>query len=242
MPKLNKNSSVSLYQQLVDEIKMQIQTGQLKENDRLMTEVELSKEYDISRITVRKAIELLVEEDILVKRQGIGTFVAGKKMHRNNGGFMSFTKNCEIEGKKAGAILLAADLVDANGSDMKHLHIQEDCKVIRILRLRLCEDVPVLLEENRFPVKYAFLLSHDLTGSLYEILAQNGAVMSSGTKSMDICYANEEESRLLKVEKNKALLLMKDISSDQDGNPVHVCKSIADPDRYKITFELHSST
>ena len=71
MNKLNKNSSVPLYQQLVDEIKSQIDSGILKENDRIMTETELSDAYEVSRITVRKAISVLVDEDYLVKQQGI---------------------------------------------------------------------------------------------------------------------------------------------------------------------------
>ena len=80
MNKLNKNSSVPLYQQLVDEIKSQIDSGILKENDRIMTETELSDAYEVSRITVRKAISVLVDEDYLVKQQGIGTFVGVKRL------------------------------------------------------------------------------------------------------------------------------------------------------------------
>ena len=72
MGKLNKESSVPLYQQLMEVIQNQILNGELKENDRIPTEIELSREYDVSRITVRKAVELLVEEEILIKRQGIG--------------------------------------------------------------------------------------------------------------------------------------------------------------------------
>ena len=60
MNKLNKESSVALYQQLINEIKESIQSGELKAGDRLMTEGEFSKAYDVSRITVRKAIEVLV--------------------------------------------------------------------------------------------------------------------------------------------------------------------------------------
>ena len=83
MGKLNKESSVPLYQQLMEVIQNQILNGELKENDRIPTEIELSREYDVSRITVRKAVELLVEEEILIKRQGIGTFVSQKKLCRD---------------------------------------------------------------------------------------------------------------------------------------------------------------
>ena len=77
--KTEQGNQASLsYQQLMEVIQNQILNGELKENDRIPTEIELSREYDVSRITVRKAVELLVEEEILIKRQGIGTFVSQK--------------------------------------------------------------------------------------------------------------------------------------------------------------------
>ena len=97
MNKLNKESSVALYQQLINEIKESIQSGELKAGDRLMTEGEFSKAYDVSRITVRKAIEVLVEEGILIKKQGIGTFVAEKKLTRDASICMGFTESCLID-------------------------------------------------------------------------------------------------------------------------------------------------
>ena len=108
MEKLKKGSSVPLYKQLFEVIEQQISDGELKEGQQLMTEAELSAEYGVSRITVRKALELLVEDGILVKRQGVGAFVAERKMHRRVEGIMGFTQNCAAEGKKAGAVLLAA--------------------------------------------------------------------------------------------------------------------------------------
>ena len=96
MNKLNKNSSVPLYQQLVDEIKSQIDSGILKENDRIMTETELSDAYEVSRITVRKAISVLVDEDYLVKQQGIGTFVGVKRLSRSINSFMGLHNSVKL--------------------------------------------------------------------------------------------------------------------------------------------------
>jgi len=162
MGELNKSSSVALYQQLVDEIKEMISSGKLSEGDRIMTELELSRNYDISRITVRKAIEILVEEGILIKKQGIGTFVAGKRLTRNMGVFMGFSQTCEANGQKPGTKLLSASLTNPVGSDEKTLGLAENEKVIVLRRLRLIDDVPVILEENHFSQKYAFLLGEDL--------------------------------------------------------------------------------
>ncbi len=233
---LNKNSSIPLYQQLMELIKEQITTGKLKENDRLMTEVELSKVYDVSRITVRKAIELLVEEDILEKCQGVGTFVAGKKLNRIVNNFLGFTEICEYDGKKASTELLTAELVDATANMIEKLELTDHEKVIRIVRLRKCDGIPVIIEENFFSTKYAYLLAEDLTGSLYEILRRHESVPTQAIKTLDICYANELEEKYLEVESNKALLLQKDIIYDKDKVPIHLCKSMLNPARYKMTI------
>lgn len=67
---------VPLYQQLSEKIKQQITDGKLKAGDKLMTEAEFSQHFEVSRITVRKAIELLADDGFVVRKQGIGTFVA----------------------------------------------------------------------------------------------------------------------------------------------------------------------
>lgn len=238
MGKLNKESSVPLYQQLVNEIKEQIREGTLKENDRVMTELEFSKAYDISRITVRKAIEMLVEEEILIKKQGIGTFVAEKKLNRDMTTFMGFTQSCEIEGRKASSKLVTADLVEASPGDIRNLELGEGERVIRIIRIRYCDDMPVILEENHFSQKYAYLLGCDLSGSLHQLLTENGSGPVNGKKNIGICYANEVEKEYLKVEMGEALLLSKDVGYDRDGTPVYYSKSVINPARYTLSVVL----
>ncbi|MDO5425294.1 MAG: GntR family transcriptional regulator [Eubacteriales bacterium] len=236
MGKLKKDSSVALYQQLVNEIKEQIQSGELKAGDRLMTEMELSREYDISRITVRKAIEILVEDEILVKKQGIGTFVAEKKLTRDAGIFMGFTRSCILDGKTPSTRLLSAELVRASASDIRELNMAEGEKVIRLRRLRFCDGTPVLVEENHFSQKYAYLLGEELEGSLYEILEKHGTYTVGGKRRVSICYATQEESELLNVTEKDALLLMKDTCTNSENEPVHTCKSVINPRLYELVI------
>ena len=233
---LNKGSSVALYQQLVDEIKSMISTGKLNEGDRIMTEGELSSSFDVSRITVRKAIEILVEEGILVKKQGIGTFVASKKLTRNMGVFMGFTQNCEANGQKPGTRLLSASLADPAGSDEKTLGLAENDKVIVIRRLRYIDDIPVILEENHFSQKYAFLLGENLERSLYAILNEHGIQTFGGKRRVSVCYATGEEAELLRIEENSAMLFMKDVCMNPQGEVIHSCKSLICPERYELVI------
>ena len=95
---LKRDAQLPLYQQLANEIKAQIASGELRQNEQLMTEMELSRTFGVSRITVRKALELLVEEDILSKRQGVGAFVTGKKLVRSMNVMMVFTQTCCLPG------------------------------------------------------------------------------------------------------------------------------------------------
>ena len=236
MEKLLKGSSIPLYKQLYQVIEKQIADGALKAGDQILTEAELSEKYGVSRITVRKALELLVEADILVKRQGVGAFVAEKKVHRRIEGIMGFTQNCVAEGKTAGAHLLAAELVDPSVVDIENLHLKSKEKVIRILRLRLSDGVPVILEENRFSQRYAFLMGEDLTTSIYQMLSDHGISLAHGTSEIEICYADSETSRLLEVPEGEALLLTKNLVFNELNEPDHSCKNIINLSRYKMTI------
>ena len=103
-----KNSMIPLYQQLADEIRQEIAGGKLKPGDKIMTEAEFSKAFHVSRITVRKAIDQLVEDECVVRRQGLGTFVAEKKLHRvMKNQVVSFTEMSELSGSVPSAELVS---------------------------------------------------------------------------------------------------------------------------------------
>lgn len=234
---IDKNSIVAMYQQIADELKKQVLTGKLKVGDRIMTESEISQAYDVSRITVRKAIEILVEDGILVKKQGKGTFVAQKRLTRNGTAFMGFSENCERDGKTPGTKLLSASLEEATASDERNLDLQEGERVIVIRRVRYMDGVPVILEENHFPQKkYAFLLGENLERSLYVILKEHGILTYGGKRRVSVCRANGEEAKYLDVEEGEALILMKDVCVDPDGFVIHSCKSLICPDRYELVI------
>ncbi|MDY3920282.1 MAG: GntR family transcriptional regulator [Candidatus Limivivens sp.] len=223
-----------LYKQLVDDLRRKIQEGELKAGDRLPTEFELSEQYKVSRITVRKALELLVDEELLFKRHGIGTFVAEKRLERNTSEYMGFTQACQIEGRKPSSILLSVDLQDATETDKANLSLGPNERIIRIIRIRCCDEQPVALEEMHLSQKYAIILSKDLTGSIHQLLFEEGIVLTHGMKIIDLCYANPREVEALGVEPEEALLLQKDIGYDEQDHPIYYCKSVTNPKKYKI--------
>lgn len=235
---MNKNSMVPLYQQLSDKIKNQIIGGELKPGDRLPTEAEFSQSFNVSRITVRKAIELLVDDEYVVRKQGIGTFVAQKKLHRVvKNQIISFTEMSRMSGQEPSAELISVDWVTPDISVMRHLHLEDDTeKVIRIVRMRKNDGEPVMIEESYYPGKMAFLLQENLLESTYEVFRSHGLIPTNSVKTVDICYANAREAQYLGVAENEALLLQKDEVMDQNGDMVHYSKLLINPKRYRLTI------
>ena len=233
MSEVMRDTAVPLYVQIAENIKGKIAGREILPGSRIPTEAELSKSYGVSRITIRKALELLVEEEILVRKQRLGTFVLDKKISRNLNHFMGFSQSCELEGGRPGTCLLSAELVKARPSDVKALKLQEEDKVICIRRLRLCNDVPVILEENHFPRKYAYLLAEDLNRSLHQILKEHGITLANGFKTIGVCYASREEAEQLGIKENDVLILSRDITYDMAGEPVYSGKEVINADRYE---------
>lgn len=233
-----KNSIIPLYQQLSDEIKEQIILGKLKAGDRLMTEAELSQQYEVSRITVRKAIELLVDEGYVMRKQGIGTFIAEKKLRRvvdSDNLVRSFSETSRMSGQEPSSELLSMEWILPETSIQHHLHVNEGEKVLKIVRLRKIDGIPVMVETNYYPQKMDFLLQSNLTGSTYEVFREHGLIPSHAIRSIQICYATAEEAHLLGVEENQPLLLQSEETTDQNHEPIHYSKVVVNSQRYRLT-------
>lgn len=236
---MNKNSIVPMYQQLADTIKQQILNGELQESDKLMTETELGERYHVSRITVRKAIDVLAEGGYVTKKQGIGTFVTTKKLNRIiTNKVLSFTEMCETEGKKASAEILSIEWVKPETSVRKLLKLQKDETALRIVRVRKCDGEAVMLEETYLPSKYGFATEEDLTGSIYAILRGHGIEIVHATKQIGICYATERETKLLGLRAKQPLLLHHDLAMDEQGNEVLCSKLVINSERYTLTITM----
>ena len=234
---MKKNSMVPLYQQLAEEIRQKITEGKLKPGEKMMTEAEFSQAFNVSRITVRKAIDQLVEEECVVRKQGLGTFVAEKKLHRiMKNQVVSFTEMSELSGRVPSSELVSVSWIKADTSICKYLNTELHARVLKIVRIRKNDALPVMIEESYFPESMAFLLEEDLTGSTYQIFREHGLIPSHGTKTFAICQATAEEAAWLEVSKNQALLLQKDVVTDQNGNILHYSKVIINSQRYQLTI------
>ncbi len=168
---LEGSSATPLYVQLADEIEGKISRMEYQPGDRLLPELEMARVYGISVITVRKAINGLVEKGLVERRQGKGTFVTKPKYSRNMKKLQSFSEMCFQMGVRPGARVLEERLIPADENVARRLGVKAGSSVIYISRLRLADEEPVQIEKSFFPLKYAFLLDAEFDdNSLFDYL------------------------------------------------------------------------
>ncbi|MEW6047209.1 MAG: GntR family transcriptional regulator, partial [Bacillota bacterium] len=143
---VSKVSAIPLYQQLEDYIRESIESGQLKPGDRLPSETELSKRYQISRMTVRKAMERLEFAGYLERYPGKGTFVAAPKIPQRVSMLHGFHKKMSALGLKVKSTVLEVQSIDAGIIIERRLGLQTGDRVFQISRLRYVEGTPVAIQ------------------------------------------------------------------------------------------------
>lgn len=227
---LDYNSIVPLYEQVSSTLKTDIQNGVYETTRRLPTEDELAEKYQVSRITVRRAVSDLVEEGLVEKKQGKGTFIRSPKIHKDlKRSGLSFTELCAINGKTASTKLLVAAIdkpTDARVIDW--LGLQPDEDAVRIKRLRYMDNIPCVIEDNYFPKKYSFLLGMNLEhDSLYRYLREEkGYEIVTGEMVLRIVHADTKTAKLLEVSRNSPLLASYGRVFCGNGEILHTCSQI----------------
>ena len=152
---MNKLSTVTLQEQLYNELLTAIKNGIYKPGDIITSELKLSEEYGVSRITVRNSIQQLVDEGYLVKRRGKGTFVKPQIYTEAlyKGG--SFTDNCLKRNAKPSTEIIECKLTIGDPEMLESLGCESN-KLIEITRVRKVDDVPCIVEVDYFPDTYDF--------------------------------------------------------------------------------------
>ena len=233
---LKQDSMTPLYVQLMNEVENSIKNGEYKPGDKLLTETEMAKKYGVSLITVRKAIGSLMEQGLVVRKQGKGTFVTKPKLSRNMKKLQSFSEMCAQMGVIPGAKMLENSLVSADMKIAAALGIEPGSNVVKIVRLRYADQEPVQIETSYFPIQYAFLLDAKFDdNSLFDHLREkSGVQVASSEKLIELCRATAEEAELLGVKKGDALLLVRSTAYDKNGEPMYAGAQVINGDRFTL--------
>lgn len=225
-----RDVSVPLYQQVMHGIRGQIEAGAFPPGTQIPTEHELAGEYNVGRVTVRRAIEELVSEGLLTKQQGRGTFVKAPKLVRKvqfGSDVQSFSTACRGDGLVPSATLVARYRTPAGTDAAGFLGMPSGSELLVVERLRRADDIPVLLDRSYFPAeRFAFLEEAKLDGSasIFEtICAHTGEYPRQAPgRTIEIVRAGREPADALDVPLGEPLFLMKSNFVDSAGEPFFV--------------------
>ena len=224
--RLSANSQGPLYQQLKELIQKSIISEELKPGDQILTESELSEKYGVSRITVRKAVSELVDERVLLKIQGKGTFVRSMPISDPIKETINFSTLCQMQGMTPSARVLQQEMVRAQEYELEFFSLPPGSYVVHLRRLRLANDIPVLIETDNFHPAMSMLISEDMTQSLYRVLEKYNSVPAKVRNAVGIHYATAEEAAILGIAANTPLLKNQSRVYGGDGKPLHTCIQI----------------
>ncbi|CJF69784.1 GntR family transcriptional regulator [Priestia megaterium] len=211
-----------LYLQVIDKIKQNIEKGIFKEKERLPSEFDLSKQLGVSRATLREALRILEEENIIVRRHGVGTFVNTKPTFLSGiEQLNSITHMIEQAGMKAGTIFLSSQIQELSENDLTRFACAEDEQILFVERVRTANGEPVVYCMDKVPQKILPENFEYKQESLLEILEkQAGKHISYAVANIEPLGYHEKVSPILQCEPETALLVLKQMHYDQYDEPI----------------------
>ena len=216
-----------------------IKTNALKAGDRLPTELELSEQLDISRLTLREAMNALKSDGMVHSVQGKGTFVAcdydhiADSLNSNS----SVTEMIESAGYKPGVALFEKKLIRADECIAKQLNIQAGTDVLMCSRIRLADNDPVVYSMDYLAPQLAteFLSITDETISLYTFIEEQcGIQIGMSTTELIPTVADGDLSKMLNVDVGAPLLTFRATVNDVFGAPLVYAREYFRPDKFKF--------
>ena len=204
-----KNSKSPLYYQLAEIILSEIENKNLKENDKLLTEREYAKKYELSRATVRQALAYLEEKGYVYKIQGCGTLVSSKVIQQKLLKVYSFTEEMKKLGKLPESKILSLKKISNNEKIAKELNLTIEDEIFELERLRMADKEIIMYEQTYMPVKKMPNLSKKelLISPLYDIIQSKYKInFNKVLERFSVFKADKNIADILQVNKNSPLI------------------------------------
>jgi GntR family transcriptional regulator len=225
-----------IYMKLAHGLRQRIMDGEIIAGEALPSERDLCATTGASRVTVRKAIELLIEEGLLSRRQGSGTYVTPRI--QAPGSFLSsFSEDAEARGEATDTIWITKVIDAASEEEARLLELSQGAAIARLSRVRMAEGEPLAIENAVVPADMLPPVG-ELGTSLYKALAKRGNQPISGQQKIRAALAGPYEAKLLGVDEGCEILRIERLTRRADGRPVELTRSAYRGERYEFVSEL----
>ena len=228
------------YLQLVDILRQDILSGRLQEGDRLLSENELKRKYDVSSTTVRKCIDILRSEGFINRVQGVGTFVQAKHVERSLEKVLSFTKNMQQAGLVPSTDVLDKQIIKASGKYVECLNLQPGNELLKLTRIRYGDGTPLMLDVRYINLRYCpGIEKEDLSKSLYQIYEEKYGIKLLGAKQhMRFMMLEKEEADILRCDVSTPAFLVTGVTYSSDMWAMEYEESLYRGDEYEFFVEV----
>lgn len=236
MREAHSDKSTSVRMQLHDML------DALPVGERLPGERELATRLGVTRTTLRRVVDMLIEEGRLERRHGSGTYVVRRPFARALG-LTSFSDDMRSRGLEPGSRLLDLNRLKAAPGLAHRLRIPVGEPIVRFTRLRLGDGEPIAVETTWMPEAYVpGLTAEDLDGSLYELLAERYRIWTSSAHStIEPVLPDHRTAEALEVSPTQPCLLMRMIDLDQRHRTIMAAECIYRGDRYQLEVDLSAT-
>jgi GntR family transcriptional regulator len=230
------------YYQLANILRQQIEDGTWKQHELILSERQLEDQYNLSRPTIRQAIDLLVRQGYLYRVHGKGTFVSPPKLQKGILELTSFSEDMRNRGLKPGQVFLEFAYMDAPAKVARHLELPHGRKVLRIKRIRTGNGEPIGIQDSYLALEPGQELTRkevEARGSIYALLQEKfGVFPSEADETLEVTLATAEEAKLLEIPEGSPLLLNERTLWSQNRKAVEFVTILYRGDRYKYTVRL----
>ncbi len=229
-----------LYFVVASDLRKKIANGTWPPGSRLPNEAELCNQYRVSRITVRHAMSILVNEGLVIRGRGSGSFVRGATITTGLRGLCSFTDEMSALGVKSGSRVLGKRVVRASDEQAAALGILRDASLLELRRLRTGDGTPVGLQTAYLPLaRFPHLEEEDFGAtSMYDFLEkQYGLQLQEAIETFWVGRVTEAEAKPLRLPAGSCAFLVKRITFEPQG-PFEFVVSVMRADRYQVRIRL----
>lgn len=220
-----------MYRELADRLRSEL--AGFHAGDYLPAEIQLAARFSVNRHTVRRAIDELVREGSLLRRQGKGTQVLGRPLIYPVAAESAYSQSLSAQGHGVEAILLQRKQCLASREEAEHLGLAEHAPLIELHTLRRLDGQPVSLIRHRFCASLAPLLADYGSGSVRQFLAARDLPLTRTFSLIGARLPSRDEASLLLMPRHLPALTVLTLSRDALGRPVELAQSTSRSDRFQ---------
>ena len=238
---ISRDSKLPFYYQLYEILRGKILRGEWQPGDMLPTEGELLEQHRVSRSTVRQALDMLVNEGLIYRQRGRGTFVAHPPVEQGLSRIISFTEDMIQRGLKPQTEVLSSGLMPAPENIAKVLQIEPGEELAHLERLRLADGEPMSIEESYLVHRYCpGVLEQDYARNPLRVALEKkyGIRLVYARQSIRAISAPRSLAEKLSIQPNGAILYIERVSFSEQGVPIEFLRLYHRGDRYVLHNEL----